>query len=532
MPPKVLRRPAGAKAAPKGKAKPKPKPKARGRGRGLGVPPGRLVRHRRRADRGRDRPEELLVKDLEKGRWLEMRMVEIQGVYWKEQVKVAGMPTGLIAEEGEAFVSLHASGTTSEALLKWLSGQEVKKVKVHLCKADCGQEICEDGLVHGVKVREIKADDEEEWMRNLEAVPRERGMERIREEALLMSNESDSSQDSSKKGRKRRKKKKEKREKKAKEKKEKEKKVPKEKVKKSKDLGEAEEPRKKEKRPRSEDSKDSGIVSRERTLEVAFKGSGLDPNPTRRKKVMRKARRLAKASKKKVSKDSSASSSESTSPSSRSSLEGGLYPEEVVAKRLWVKYPGCLTSGSVREMQTNLLTSQGQVWEVDRGVVPALALQYFRTQLSSRMQPAMKREALHLAFSLDLGLQGRFPEMMDVLTQRLKALESQAMGNHYTVTSKMELVPQEQGTVATALETERAARLAREDWKIRSAASRPHATTSGGGWEQKGGKGKESKGKGKAKEGKKSDGGQGAWQKSTWHQEVSKEEEKKDPKKK
>ncbi len=113
-----------------------------------------------------------------------------------------------------------------------------------------------------------------------------------------------------------------------------------------------------------------------------------------------------------------------------------------------------------------------------------------------------------------------------------RALESQAMGNHYTVTSKMELVPQEQGTVATALETERAARLAREDWKIRSAASRPHATTSGGGWEQKGGKGKESKGKGKGKEGKKSDGGQGAWQKSTWHQEVSKEEEKKDPRKK
>ena len=71
--------------------------------------------------------------------------------------------------------------------------------------------------------------------------------------------------------------------------------------------------------------------------------------------------------------------------------------------------------------------------------------------------------------------------------------------DHYTVTSKMELVPQEQGMVATVAETEKAARLAREDWKIRSAAVKPHGSQSLGSWETKGGKDPKGKGKGKDK---------------------------------
>ena len=59
----------------------------------------------------------------------------------------------------------------------------------------------------------------------------------------------------------------------------------------------------------------------------------------------------------------------------------------------------------------------------------------------------MRREALHLSYSLDLGLQGRIPELMDVLGQRLKALESQTSGKHWTVTTQFELVPEEQGSV-------------------------------------------------------------------------------------
>ena len=57
---------------------------------------------------------------------------------------------------------------------------------------------------------------------------------------------------------------------------------------------------------------------------------------------------------------------------------------------------------------------------------------------------------------------GRIPELPDVLAQRLKALEGQTGGKHWTVTSQFELVPDEAAAVATSLETEQAAREARE----------------------------------------------------------------------
>ena len=50
--------------------------------------------------------------------------------------------------------------------------------------------------------------------------------------------------------------------------------------------------------------------------------------------------------------------------------------------------------------------------------------------------------------------------------QRLKALEGQTSGKHWSVTCQYELVPEEQGSVATAQETEAAMREAREAGKL------------------------------------------------------------------
>ena len=72
-------------------------------------------------------------------------------------------------------------------------------------------------------------------------------------------------------------------------------------------------------------------------------------------------------------------------------------------------------AAAVSSVQEQLLTGQGQLYEIDRRELPPLFLQYFRSHLASRMQPPMRREALHLSYCLDLALQGQIPEMVDVL---------------------------------------------------------------------------------------------------------------------
>ena len=140
-------------------------------------------------------------------------------------------------------------------------------------------------------------------------------------------------------------------------------------------------------------------------------------------------------------------------------------------------------------------------------------LQYFRAQLAAKMQPAMRREALHASFCLDLGLQGRIPELLDILAQRLKALEGQAGGKHWTVTSQYELVPEEMGAVATSMETERAAKEARELGRLKALSARPYgssqATDRWEDWKKDGSKGKPSKGSGKGKDWRRGDKGDG-----------------------
>lgn len=502
MPPKLRRRPAAGagigRARPAGVAKAKVRVRPPGRGGALRRPAG--------AEAGAEKPEKDGFKEVWKagrGEWLDLGSVEIGGSYWKEKVKVAGNPLGVKMEEGEAYLSLRLTGTTSEQVLKWASGLKEKILRVHLCSKECGGETCEDGLLHAQQFREVRAGGEEGWMKNLEEMPRDEELGKLREEAAQLASSSDSSRSEDRKRKKKSKRKKERKRKRSSS-------SPREEGSKAKDLkkdgsskdkkGEKLKRKSKEKKRSGSSDSSKGKGGKEGLLKLAFKGTGLDPNHHRRRKVMKKARRLAKSSSKKSKKgDSEGSSSETSSSSSKGEMgEVGLFPEDIPAKRIWSKFPGALTGGSIREMQNHLLTHQGQVWELDSGKIPPVALQYFRMQLAGKMQPAMRREALHLALVLDLGLQAKFPELLDVVSQRLKALESQASGNHYTVTSKMELVPQEQGMVATPGETEKAARLAREDWKIKAAAVKPHGSQSFVNWESKGGKG-DPKGKGKGK---------------------------------
>ena len=273
-----------------------------------------------------------------------MGEVEIVGSHWKDVVKVAGSPQGIKIEEGEVYLSLALRGTTSEQVLKWASGQKEKMLRVHLCSKECGGETCEDGLLHAHKFRPVKAGGEEGWMKNLEDIHKEEELSKLKEDARLLVGSSESSghakQDKKKKEKKKKKKKREKRSRStSNEEGEKKKSQKKEGHSKEKRKEKAKKERKK-RSSSSASSQEKGV--REGLLRMAFRGTGLDLNVKRRKKLMKKARRLAKGVSKKSKKDDSEkSSSETSSSTSEGAIgEGSLFSEDIPAKRIWTRFPG------------------------------------------------------------------------------------------------------------------------------------------------------------------------------------------------
>ena len=411
-----------------------------------------------------------------------------KAVYWKETTECVGQVCSFYIEGDETWVKLKLEGTKSEHLLKYITGVQGGMIRGHLCPDACGQELSADDLVHLVRMKRLDETRQEAWMSNLLTVRKEDDdLAGLREEAAGVPpgvgppGKPGGEQVESKK--------------------------------KDKKKKEAKKADKRRRSPSQGGSRPKGG----RDLVAVLGESGLDPDPSRRRRLMRKAKRIVRKNKKKKASTSTSRSSKKSSSSGTGSSEGvgasDVFGQSRMAKRVWTRCPGVLTATSLLSVQEQLLTTQGQMYDMDRRELPPIFLQYFRSHLSPKMQPAMRREAVHVSFCLDLGLQGRVPEMMDVLAQRLKALEGQTQGRHWSVTSQHELVPEEQGSVATAPEMEAAAREAREAGRLRSQASRPFGSTSGpeagGDWRpetrakgQKGqGKGKdwrrESKGSGK-----------------------------------
>ena len=318
MPPK-FRRPAGvlgpvAKAAAKaGAAKAKAKAGVKAKAR-----PKRGARDRGRRDRGRDRggagdrgaevdvafnKEDFLkgvefsaalvpISEWKKG----LRLVLSEASYWEEKLQVAGV-LEKVEFDGEAVTAyLSLEGTTGEGLVKWKGKYPGQLLSVHFCPKDCGK-VSKDGLAHCEKVRLLKPELEEAWMRNLMGMERPEGKDEL--EALRMrsgevglggappgvkkkkrgsASESEISSGEKRSGRK--------------------------------------DKRKKKKKSASSKEKKKK-VSGTKSLEAVFGTTGLDPDPTSRKKVLRRAKKLAK----KKARRSSSSSESSTS--SESSLSGG-----------------------------------------------------------------------------------------------------------------------------------------------------------------------------------------------------------------
>lgn len=418
------------------------------------------------------------------------RLKFTEAIYWKEKTQLTGTPISLKRQDGGWWLTLAVAGTRSEHLVKYLSGIPDRLLKGHLCTPDCPQELSGDSLVHLIKVKKGSGEEAEGWETNLlSGAPQEEDeLQGLREEARRAITVSRSPrrrevvEDAAKKD---------------------------EKKKKKRDRS------RKRSRRRSR-SRQEGRKRKEKDLSSVLGDSALDPDPSRRRRVMRRARRLVKKGKKKGSSSSTGSSDKEGTHSTGSFSEmdaSDVFGQTRMAKKIWTKCPGVLTATSLSSVQEQLLNTQGQMWDINKKELPPLFLQYFRAQLAAKMQPAMRREALHASFCLDLGLQGRIPELLDVLAQRLKALEGQAGGKHWTVTSQYELVPEEMGAVATSMETERAAKEARELGRLKALSARPYgssqATDRWEDWKKDGSKGKPSKGSGKGKDWRRGDKGDG-----------------------
>jgi len=481
MPPKALRRPAGAGrgaavVAAKAKARARGglrRPAARGEERALDREPGLGVESDSEKFK---RGEVIEANKLPLETWqVGEHIVVTKGIYWEEEVQVAGHVEGLSTTRDMTLLSLRLEGSRSEALVKWSGANPGRPLEVDLCKAECAL-MSKDGLVHCRQVQKVTPENKAAWMNNLTPAG---GVQAEAEDELrrLRARERDRAR---------------------------QKEAPR-----PPEVGEqldntvsgSSESSKKKKRKKKKKSKVKVVGTK--NPEALFSSTALDPKPDVRRRVKRKARRLTKRRNRRASSDSTESSTESAGSDSSGGEGARLFGEEVRVKKVWKRSPGSLTLNTLEMMQTAVVTQSGQLWDLDRSSLPPIFSQYWKLALQHKMSGPLARESQTLCFLQDLLLQGKAASACDVATQRLKALEQIASGGHYTIAQRQELVPAELQQMSTPMETLEAGRLQREEMKAKSLSSKPWERRAE--WDkrpedQKGkGKAKDSKGKGKNK---------------------------------
>lgn len=516
-----------AKAKAKARAKAKAKVAPRRRGRlgvprvgGGGAPP---VMHRPAArDRGAVPDPEVEWKagqeigsHLVQPHWMKAgdRVVITKGFYYGEEMKISGQVDNFEVLGEDRRMRIVVTGTSLDRILTWGSGMDRPTMRLHLCTPTCNREEVADDIIHAVMIRRgLREDQEEAWASNLQPVPtgrvdelpalRARGAD-LATEAVprgeadkKKAKESDSSSGRSKR---KKKKKRKKKDKEKRSKKEKEKETSKEGTEKKKKKAEDSE---------SEDSIFNGRKAKaacKKELGVLYRGTGLDPRESVRRRVFRRARRQLK----KQQKDSSSSSRSSSSTGDPDGLdmgEDGVFLQTSKIRRVGDMFPGALASQTLEGMKIHLLTEVGQE-ERSKGL-SGICLPYYRQFLSRRTSGPQQRELLTLMSALDALMAGRPATAADIMIQRVKSCESVLTGSHWSVAQKLELVGLDTPTATPLPELSSAQRDVYEEAKTRASAAQSEGRPSSWGKGQGRGRGEqEGQRKGKSKE---KGGGRGA----------------------
>ena len=191
-------------------------------------------------------------------------------------------------------------------------------------------------------------------------------------------------------------------------------------------------------------------------------GSSLDPN-FRKPRVSLKRKREQSSS-------SNNSSSQSGSP--EVSDQEDLFPEEAQCRHISRKCPGLLARYAIKEARKRIFNSFGDSME-DRGPVPVFVKYYRQVFNHSGVSTPMKREYLTLAHCLDALLEGDVLRCLDVGVQRLKAVEQISQGVPPVMANRLELIPPDVSSLATAEESRTAAQEHRREEKVKASWTPP-----------------------------------------------------------
>ena len=395
---------------------------------------------------------------------LKCKRLRVKGTYWQEEVEFVGRVLSPAVDGRELYLQLQLEGSPAESVISWATGHPGVPCRLHLCREDCNRELSEDGLFHAVTLEDLGVEGAilPPWENNLLGEDENAKLRQRAEAAKAKSpnREKDkkrkrTSSSSPSSGRKK---------------------------------------ASKEKKRKKKERKERQKVQGQKELKDLYGKTGLDPDPEVRRELMRKAKKVIR---KKKNRSSSRGSSTSSSGGQSSGEE--LFQEEMKVKAVSEKIPGVLAANAIREMQGKLLSHTGQIWERDVSKLPPLLTAHYRQHLQGKMTAAMAREVRTLCYACDLLLLGRPASALDTLVQRVKALELQATGSHFSIAQRLELLPREEEVLAGRMEAKEAAREAREDYKARLGTQRVPFDPKGKG-DPKGGKGKDNKGKGDGKD--------------------------------
>lgn len=101
-----------------------------------------------------------------------LKVVHIQGKSWESEAEVVGEITGMLMGEDGAWVTLRTHGTSTESILKFISGRTRKELQVHLCDKPCSNQTWSDTTFHAERLKAVEYEDLP-WGRNLEISVRE-----------------------------------------------------------------------------------------------------------------------------------------------------------------------------------------------------------------------------------------------------------------------------------------------------------------------------------------------------------------------
>lgn len=196
----------------------------------------------------------------------------------------------------------------------------------------------------------------------------------------------------------------------------------------------------------------------------------------------------------KVQRRKSSSSSNSGGSSSDGSSVDGLGTEHRL-RSIWKKLPGYLSRCSAKEAQKLLAERSGET----PGSLKVFYRYYRPVILPRGGSKGMQRELLTHSMLLDMMLEGDILSAMDVMVQRIKALELMQQGSEASLAQQLELLPIESLGLAADTEARYAQKQFSSEAKLQKQLHNKGAASSSGkgNWQNLSYQQKEVKGKGK-----------------------------------